>query len=218
MAEAPLHQLLSEHFGPEAAAWGPQRKLYACLSANKSAARPWGAPCGLTFTGCSLSFCHISLCFYSMSLSPGEERRRAFADQRQGVGGCGGEYEPLKWIQIRWSTCHRTGQAVFEGLTPGFCMLQRAGLRSGKAVNSNSGRRVARGRAHPFVYCLLYAPLYYAAVCRRLRRSSEELLVLFHPQVWHKRTFDQINFKQKQRLGCSRLLQIWILDHDLSDI
>lgn len=45
MAEAPLDQLLSEHFGPEVAAvgGGPQQKLYAYPIAYKSAGRPWGA-------------------------------------------------------------------------------------------------------------------------------------------------------------------------------
>lgn len=188
-------------------------KLYAYLAANKSAGRPWGDPCGLTFTGCSLLFCHISLCFYSKSSSPGGERRRVFTDQKQDVGGRVGVGEfvkPLKWMQIRWSTCHRTGLAVFE--VPNSWFLHAAvGLQSWKAVNCNSGRRVARGRAHLFVYCLLYILLYYTAVRRRFRcagRSSEQLLVPFHPWVWRKGRFDQINLKQAQRLCCS----CWPLD------
>lgn len=44
VAEAPLDQLLSERFGPEVGAEGPQRKLYACLVVHKSAGQPWGAP------------------------------------------------------------------------------------------------------------------------------------------------------------------------------
>lgn len=36
MAEAPLDQLLSEYFGPEVAAEGPQQKLYAYLATYKS--------------------------------------------------------------------------------------------------------------------------------------------------------------------------------------
>lgn len=53
----------------------------------KSAEQPWEALCGLTFTGCSLfSYHHISLCFYSKSLSPSNKRRRGVCWSRAGRG------------------------------------------------------------------------------------------------------------------------------------
>lgn len=63
---------------------GPQWKLYVYLLAYKSAGQPWEVLCGLTFTGCSFfSYHHISLRFYSKSLSPSTERRWGFADREQ---------------------------------------------------------------------------------------------------------------------------------------
>lgn len=63
---------------------GPQWKLYVYLLAYKSAGQPWEALRGLTFTSCSFfSYHHMSLCFYSKSLSASTERRQGFADREQ---------------------------------------------------------------------------------------------------------------------------------------
>ncbi len=135
---------------------GAQWKLYVCLLAYKSAEQPWEAPCGLTFTGCSLFPCHhISLCFYSKSLSPSAKRRRGLLIASRWGGG-----ESIKWIQIGWSTCHRVLDCWLRGLNSlhYFCMPHSESVyraerqwRSRVAVNFISERSVAWGRAHLFV-------------------------------------------------------------------
>lgn len=157
MAEALLDQLLSEHFGPEVAAEGPQQKLYAYLAAYKSAGWPWGAPWGLTFTGCSLSYCHISLCFYSKSSSPVKEED-AFLLIGDGAWGGGG----LSYLHEYKSDPDLAG---FEVFMPGFCMLH-----SGSVYGAGRPLTVSLGGVWPeaeltclFTACFMYfftTPLY----------------------------------------------------------
>lgn len=116
---------------------GAQWKLCLYLLADKSAEQPWEAPCGLTFTGCSLFPYHrISLCFYSKSLSPSTKRRRGLLIASWWGG------ESIKWIQIGWSTCHRVLDCWLQGLNSlhYFCMPQfKISLQSRKAVAKPSG-------------------------------------------------------------------------------
>lgn len=65
------HQRLSQNFRLVVA----QGKLFVYQLAHKSAEQPWEALSGLTFTVCSMfPYHHISLCFYSKSLSPSTRR------------------------------------------------------------------------------------------------------------------------------------------------
>lgn len=69
--------------------------------------QPWKALCGLTFTGCSHHYYHISLCFYSKSWSR-ITKRRGGRWSRSG--------ESIEWIQIGWSTCHGVLDSSLQGL------------------------------------------------------------------------------------------------------
>lgn len=108
--KTPFNQLLSEKFRPVVAQW----KLYVCLLAYKSAEQPWEAPCGLTFTGWSLfPYRHISLCFYSKSLSPSNKRRRGVCRSR--AGGGASQLNEYKSGDQPVTECWTAG---FEDLTP----------------------------------------------------------------------------------------------------
>lgn len=82
---------------------GPQWKLYLYLLAYKCAEQPWEAPCGLTFTGCSL-FSYITLLPAPI---PSHCHQALRGDEVLLIASrLGGS---IKWIQIGWSTCQSTG-------------------------------------------------------------------------------------------------------------
>lgn len=196
MAEASLDQLLSEHFGPEVAAEGPQQKLYPSLAAYKSAGRPWEAPRGLTFTGRFLSHCHISLCFYSKSSPSSEGRRCVFADGRRAVGV---GVELLKWIQIRRSSCQRPGPAGFEVLTPGFGMLHAESVARLLTVTLGGVRPEAEltGLLPALHTSLLRRCMQEARTCwAKLCTATGSLSTTGLTQTFN----DSIKFRQRQRM------------------
>ncbi len=162
---------------------GAQWKLYVYLLPYKSAEQPWGAPCGLTFTGYSLSsYHHISLCFYSKSLSPSAKRRRAFADRKQ-VGGTSqsNEYksgdQPVKDC---WT-------ARFEDLTHFIIFACR--IRSQFTEPKGSGEaewlltlslRGVRPEAEPtflFTACFMFVFYYYGLSDRLLTHGRIHLVI-----------------------------------------
>lgn len=111
--KAPFDRLLSEHFGHDVAVKGLSEGFMPSLAAYKCAAQPWGALCGLTFTGCSLFSYHISLCFYSKSLLPSTDSRQGFTARKQvGWSRHLNEYKSGDQPVTEYWT------AAFEDLTP----------------------------------------------------------------------------------------------------
>lgn len=75
--KTPFDHLLSENFGPVVSVKGPSESFMSvCWHINLQ------DNLGKLFTGCSFfSYYHMSLCFYSKSLSASIERRQGFADR-----------------------------------------------------------------------------------------------------------------------------------------
>lgn len=162
---------------------GGQWKLYVYLLAYKSAEQPWEAPCGLTFTGCSLfAYHHISLCFYSKSLSPSTKRRRGLLIASRWGGAS--QLNEYKSGDQPVTECWTAG---FQDLTPFIIFACR--IRSQFTEPKGCGEaewpltlslRVVWPEAEPtclFIVCFMFVLYYYGPLDRLLTPSRIHLVI-----------------------------------------
>lgn len=150
---------------------GVQWKLYVYLLTYTFTEQPWEAPCGLTFTGCSLfPYHHISLCFYSKPLSQSTKRSLLIPCRWEGGSELLNEYksgdQPV-------TECWTAG---FEDLTPFIifaCRIQSQFTepkRSGEAVwQLTLSLRGVWPEAEPtclFTACFMFVFYYYGPLDR----------------------------------------------------